>query len=55
MRGRVAFDRGDNSASREAQGQFEQALAIDPTLSRASEGKAGAGVLRVLRGGEERE
>ena len=38
LRGRVAFDRGDSSALREAQGYFEQALAIDPTLSRASEG-----------------
>lgn len=38
LQGRVAFDRGDVSALRESQADFEQALALDPTLTRAAEG-----------------
>jgi tetratricopeptide (TPR) repeat protein len=38
LRGRLAFDRGDVSALRESQADFEQALVLDPTLTRAAEG-----------------
>jgi len=38
LRGRLAFDRGDMSALRESQADFEQALALEPTLTRAAEG-----------------
>jgi len=38
LRGRLAFDRGDVSALRESQADFEQALALDPSLTRAAEG-----------------
>ena len=38
QRGRFAFDRGDTAALTEAQQDFEQALALDPTFALAAEG-----------------
>ena len=38
QRGRFAFDRGDVAAFTEAQQDFEQALALDPTFALAAEG-----------------
>lgn len=38
QRGRFAFDRGDVAAFTEAQQDFEQALALDPTFAPAAEG-----------------
>jgi len=37
LRGRAALDRGDESGLREAVGDLEQALALDPTFARAAE------------------
>jgi len=51
LRGRLAFDRGDMSALRESQADFEQALALEPTLTRAAEGLLLAYLNLVYDGG----